>query len=81
MTVSVKERHAYRLGEYIESTGADDTRVMEDEKLDMSHQCVLEAQGTNLDCLNKGVTSREREVAASLCSALVRPHLEYYIQA
>ena len=38
MTVSVKERHAYRLGEYIESTGADDTRVMEDEKLDMSHQ-------------------------------------------
>ena len=54
-----------------------------DKKLDLSQQCVLAAWKANciLGCIKKGVASKEREVIAPLCPAVVRPHLEYCCQA
>jgi len=76
--------YQYRLvDEWIETSPAKkDMGVLMDEYLDMSHQCELTNQKANcvLGCINRSVTSRSREVILPLCSALVRPHLEYCVQ-
>jgi len=67
----------------LESSCVDrDLGVLVDDKLTMSQHCALVAKKTNgvLGCTKKRVTSRSREVLLPLCSALVRPHLEYCVQ-
>ena len=78
-------RYLYRLvEELLESSPAEnDLGVLVDKKLGMSQKCVLAAWKANcvLGCIKKGVARREREVIVPLYSDLVRPHLEYCIQA
>ncbi|KAF7252773.1 Spermidine/putrescine import ATP-binding protein PotA [Varanus komodoensis] len=48
----------------------------------MSQQCDVVANRANaiLGCVNKSITSKSHEVPVPLYSALVRHHLEYYVQ-
>jgi len=77
-------KHKYRLGkEWLESSLEEkDLGVLLDEKLNMSRQCVLAAQKANciLGCIKRSVANRSREVILPLCSNLVRPHLESFVQ-
>ena len=77
-------QYQYRLGdEGIERSPAKkDLGILVDEKLDVSHHCVLIAQKPNciLGCIKRNMYSRLREKILPLYSALGRPHLETCIQ-
>ncbi|KAJ7400151.1 hypothetical protein BTVI_107836 [Pitangus sulphuratus] len=59
-----------------------DLGLMVDGKLNMSQHCVLTAHKTNsvLGYIKRSMASRAREVILPLCSAVVRPNLEYCTQ-
>ncbi|KFV95958.1 hypothetical protein N326_09812, partial [Eurypyga helias] len=77
-------QHKYRLdGEWVEGSPKEKgLGLFVDEKLNMSQQCALAAQKANciLGCIKRNVTIRSMEVILPLCSALLRPHLEYCVQ-
>ena len=76
--------HQYRFGiDLLERSSAEkDLGVLVANRLAMSQQCALGAKKAKviLGCTAQSVVSRAREVIFSLCSALVRPHLEHCVQ-
>ncbi|PKU41178.1 pol- hypothetical protein [Limosa lapponica baueri] len=57
-------------------------RVLVDNELNIGEQCAEVAKKAQsiLGCINKGITSRDKEVIIPLYSVLLRPHLEYCVQ-
>ena len=77
-------KHKYRLGrEWNKSSPVEkDSRVLVDENLIMTQQCVLTAQKANhiLGCIKRSVASRLRKGILPLYSALMRPPLQCCVQ-
>lgn len=74
----------YVLGDpQLRSDLAEETlRVLVDAKLNVSQQCALKAKQANgiLRCIRQSFASRLREAILLSCSALVRSHLECWVQ-
>jgi len=51
-------------------------------KLSMTQQCTLVIKNAIniLGCIRKSIASRLRDMTLPVCSAVVRPHLEYCVQ-
>ncbi|PKU44023.1 hypothetical protein llap_5671 [Limosa lapponica baueri] len=77
-------KHKHRLGgKWIENSPEEkDLGVLVNEKLNITHQCVLVAQKVNYipGCIKRSMASRSREVILPLYPALVKPHWEYCVQ-
>ena len=77
-------RHTNRLeGAVLESSPAEKhLGVPVGEKLNRRQRCALTARKANgmLGSISRVVASRDREGIGPLCSALVRPHLQYCVQ-
>lgn len=60
----------------------EDLGVLVGAKLNISQQCVISTDKVDSikGCIRNKVAGRSREVILLLCSALVRPHVEYCIQ-
>ena len=73
--------HRYRLETVMMETRSaeKDLGVLGDNRLTMSQQRAFVAKKASglLWCMKKSVASRLKEVILLLCSALVRPHLDY----
>lgn len=59
-----------------------DLGVLVENKVSMNehHAAVAKKVNRMLSYISKGITSTEKEVTVPLCSALLRPHMEYCLQ-